>query len=148
VRDLAGEGARPRDAGPIAQVELPGGVPVWAATRHAEARKLLTDSRLVKDISTWGAWQRGEIPRTWSMIGLADSGPSMLTFDGSEHRRLRNKPAVTQNELYELPVHLGSLGSWASWPCPLLSQLRGTRAVLGGRGATRAVTAPVRTAPR
>lgn len=93
VRDLAGEGALLRDAGPLAQVELPGGVPVWAVTRHAEARKLLTDSRLVKDISTWGAWQRGEIPRTWSMIGLADPGPSMLTFDGAEHRRLRTLAA-------------------------------------------------------
>lgn len=89
VRDLPAEGARLREAGPLAAVELPGGVPVWAVTHHAEARRLLTDSRLVKDIRRWGAWQRGEIPKTWSMIGLADPGPSMLTFDGAEHRRLR-----------------------------------------------------------
>ncbi|MFF9558906.1 cytochrome P450 [Streptomyces albus] len=90
VRDLAGEGARLRAAGPVAAVELPGGVPVWAVTRHAEARRLLTDTRLVKDIAHWAAWQRGEIPSTWPLTGLADPGPSMLTFDGSEHRRLRS----------------------------------------------------------
>ncbi|NSC24772.1 cytochrome P450 [Streptomyces albus subsp. chlorinus] len=93
VRDLAGEGARLRAAGPVAPVELPGGVRVWAVTRHAEARRLLTDTRLVKNIDHWAAWQRGEIPETWPLIGLADPGPSMLTFDGPEHRRLRTLTA-------------------------------------------------------
>lgn len=93
VRDLAGEGARLRAAGPLAPVELPGGVRVWAVTHHAEARRLLTDSRLVKNIDHWAAWQRGEIPRSWPLIGLADPGPSMLTFDGPEHRRLRTLTA-------------------------------------------------------
>ncbi|MFG3259689.1 cytochrome P450 [Streptomyces sp. NPDC048172] len=93
VRGLAVEGARLRAAGPVAPVELPGGVRVWALTHHAETRKLLTDSRLVKDISHWAAWQRGEIPKTWPLIGLADPGPSMLTFDGPEHRRLRTLTA-------------------------------------------------------
>lgn len=89
VRDLVGEGARLRAAGPAARVELPGGVRVWAVTHHDEARRLLTDVRLVKDISHWDAWNRGEIPETWPLIGLANPGPSMLTFDGAEHRRLR-----------------------------------------------------------
>ncbi|MBQ1162436.1 cytochrome P450 [Streptomyces sp. A73] len=93
VRDLAGEGARLRAAGPLAPVELPGGVRVWAVTRHAEARRLLTDSRLVKNLDHWAAYQRGEIPKTWPLIGLADPGPSMLTFDGPEHRRLRTLTA-------------------------------------------------------
>ncbi|MEV7280944.1 cytochrome P450 [Streptomyces sp. NPDC093111] len=89
VSDLDGESARLRAAGPLARVVLPGGVPVWAVTRHAEARALLTDSRLVKDIGVWGAWQRGEIPLDWPLIGLANPGKSMLTVDGEEHRRLR-----------------------------------------------------------
>ncbi|GAA2092938.1 cytochrome P450 [Streptomyces albiaxialis] len=93
VRGLAVEGARLRAAGPVAPVELPGGVRAWALTHHAETRKLLTDSRLVKDIAHWAAWQRGEIPKTWPLIGLADPGPSMLTFDGPEHRRLRTLTA-------------------------------------------------------
>ncbi|MFI9376782.1 cytochrome P450 [Streptomyces parvulus] len=89
VTDLNGEGARLRAAGPLAAVELPGGVPVWAVTHHAEAKALLTDPRLVKDINVWGAWRRGEIPADWPLIGLANPGRSMLTVDGAEHRRLR-----------------------------------------------------------
>ncbi|MFV0137801.1 cytochrome P450 family protein [Streptomyces sp. HMX87] len=89
VTDLDAESARLRAAGPLAAVELPGGVPVWAVTHHAEAKALLTDPRLVKDINVWGAWQRGEIPADWPLIGLANPGRSMLTVDGAEHRRLR-----------------------------------------------------------
>ncbi|MFF0507756.1 cytochrome P450 [Streptomyces fimicarius] len=89
VRDLDGESAALRAAGPLAEVELPGGVHVYAVTRHAEARALLTDSRVVKDINVWGAWQRGEIPMDWPLIGLANPGRSMLTVDGADHRRLR-----------------------------------------------------------
>ncbi|MFF1556471.1 cytochrome P450 [Streptomyces sp. NPDC058279] len=89
VADLDAEGAELRAAGPLARVVLPGGVGVYAVTRHAEARALLTDSRLVKDINAWGAWQRGEIPADWPLIGLANPGRSMLTVDGDEHRRLR-----------------------------------------------------------
>ncbi|MEV7426255.1 cytochrome P450 [Streptomyces sp. NPDC091212] len=89
VTDLDAESAALRDAGPLARVELPGGVRCYAVTRHAEARQLLTDARLVKDIDVWGAWQRGEIPLDWPLIGLANPGRSMLTVDGEEHRRLR-----------------------------------------------------------
>ncbi|MFP3991711.1 cytochrome P450 [Streptomyces sp. E11-3] len=89
VTDLDGESARLRAAGPLAECELPGGVPVWAVTHHAEARQLLTDKRLVKDINVWGAWQRGEIPADWPLIGLANPGRSMLTVDGDDHRRMR-----------------------------------------------------------
>ncbi|GAA3841277.1 cytochrome P450 [Streptomyces phyllanthi] len=78
-----------RAAGPLAAVELPGGVPVWAVTHHAEARQLLTDPRLVKDINVWGAWRRGEIAPDWPLIGLANPSRSMLTVDGADHRRLR-----------------------------------------------------------
>ncbi|MFJ4921019.1 cytochrome P450 [Streptomyces sp. NPDC088725] len=90
VTDLAAETAALRAAGPLARVELPGGVPCYAVTHHAEARQLLTDARLVKDINVWGAWQRGEVPLDWPLIGLANPGRSMLTADGPEHRRLRS----------------------------------------------------------
>ncbi|MEU9400968.1 cytochrome P450 [Streptomyces sp. NPDC048242] len=89
VTDLDGESAALRAAGPLAAVELPGGVPVWAVTHHAEAKALLTDPRLVKDINVWSAWRRGEIPADWPLIGLANPGRSMLTVDGADHRRMR-----------------------------------------------------------
>ncbi|MFD3734390.1 cytochrome P450 [Streptomyces sp. NPDC058632] len=89
VLDLDAESAALRAAGPLARVVLPGDVPVWAVTHHAEAKKLLTDPRVVKDIDVWGAWQRGEIANDWPLIGLANPGRSMLTVDGADHRRLR-----------------------------------------------------------
>ncbi|CAL9493374.1 2-hydroxy-5-methyl-1-naphthoate 7-hydroxylase [Streptomyces sp. enrichment culture] len=89
VTDLDGESEALRAAGPLAAVMLPGDVPVWAVTHHAEAKKLLTDPRLVKDINVWGAWRRGEIAPDWPLIGLANPPRSMLTVDGADHRRLR-----------------------------------------------------------
>ncbi|MEV8550742.1 cytochrome P450 [Streptomyces glaucescens] len=104
VTDLDGESAKLRAAGPLAAVELPGGVPVWAVTRHAEAKALLTDPRLVKDINRWGAWQRGEIPADWPLIGLVNPGRSMLTVDGADHRRLRTlvAQALTPRRVEEM----------------------------------------------
>ncbi|WP_035852934.1 cytochrome P450 family protein [Kitasatospora azatica] len=89
ARDSAGEGALLRAAGPVVRVELPGGVSAWAVTEHAAARALLTDQRLVKDAAHWAAYQRGEVPKSWPLIGLAVPGPSMVTTDGEQHRRLR-----------------------------------------------------------
>lgn len=88
ARDNAAEGARLRAAGPVVPVEMMG-VRGWAITRHEEARQLLTDPRLVKNAAHWAAYQRGEIPKSWPLIGLAVPGPSMVTTDGEQHRRLR-----------------------------------------------------------
>lgn len=89
ARDSAAEGALLRAAGPVVPVTLPGGVAAWAVAQHAAARDLLTDARLVKDARHWAAYQRGEVPANWPLIGLAVPGPSMVTTDGAEHRRLR-----------------------------------------------------------
>ncbi|GHF21332.1 cytochrome P450 [Streptomyces spiralis] len=92
VRDLAGETARLVAAGPLARVDLLG-VPAWAVTRHAEARALLTDARLVKDMNAWRLWTQGVVTHDWPLIGMIDAGVSMFTTDGAEHRRLRTKTA-------------------------------------------------------
>ncbi|MEV0735251.1 cytochrome P450 [Streptomyces sp. NPDC050549] len=111
VGDLDGESARLRAAGPLAAVELPGGVPVWAVTHHAEAKQLLTDPRLVKDINVWGAWQRGEIPPDWPLIGLANPGRSMLTVDGADHRRMRTlvAQALTPRRVEQMRERIAKL---------------------------------------
>ncbi|MGW5276667.1 cytochrome P450 family protein [Streptomyces sp. NPDC004044] len=100
VQDLDGETARLRDAGPLARIELLG-VPAWTVTRHAEARQLLVDPRLVKDIDAWGLWQSGAVTHAWPLIGMIDAGRSMFTVDGEEHRRLRTKTsqAITPRRL-------------------------------------------------
>ncbi|MEV6192578.1 cytochrome P450 [Streptomyces sp. NPDC051920] len=111
VADLDGESAALRAAGPLAAVELPGGVPVWAVTHHAEARALLTDPRLVKDINVWGAWQRGEIAPDWPLIGLANPGRSMLTVDGADHRRMRTlvAQALTPRRVEQMRERIAKL---------------------------------------
>ncbi|MFJ4341324.1 cytochrome P450 [Streptomyces sp. NPDC088915] len=90
VQDLDGETARLRDAGPLARIDLLG-VPARAVTRHADARRLLVDPRLVKDLDAWGLWRSGEVTHAWPLIGMIDAGRSMFTVDGAEHRRLRAK---------------------------------------------------------
>ncbi|WP_103534411.1 cytochrome P450 [Streptomyces sp. SM11] len=90
VQDLDGETARLRDAGVLARIDLLG-VPARTVTRHAEARQLLVDPRLVKDINAWELWQSGVVTHAWPLIGMIDAGRSMFTVDGPEHRRLRTK---------------------------------------------------------
>ncbi|MFC9995803.1 cytochrome P450 [Nocardia sp. NPDC127526] len=103
VGDLAGETARLREAGALTRIELLG-VPAWTVTDHQLARRLLTDTRLVKDINSWGLWTSGVVTRQWPLIGMIDAGRSMFTVDGAEHRRLRIKTtqALTPRRLEAL----------------------------------------------
>ncbi|WP_233415931.1 cytochrome P450 [Streptomyces sp. N35] len=103
VQDLDGETARLRAAGPIVRIDLLG-VPAWTVTSQPVARRLLTDSRLVKDINRWGLFASGEVTHAWPLIGMVDVPPSMFTTDGAEHRRLRTKiaQALTARRVEEL----------------------------------------------
>ncbi|MEU3602200.1 cytochrome P450 [Streptomyces sp. NPDC006798] len=126
VRDLDGETARLRETGPFVRIDLLG-APAWTVTEHAVARRLLTDARLVKDINRWRLWQSGEIDRRWPLVGMIDTGRSMFSVDGAEHRRLRAKTAqaitarrvesmrpvvegITAELLAALPGHAGPDG--------------------------------------
>ncbi|GGZ14721.1 cytochrome P450 family protein [Streptomyces nitrosporeus] len=103
VRDLDGETELLRAGEPLARIELLG-VSVLAVTRHADARRLLLDQRLVKDLDAWGLWRSGEVTHAWPLIGMIDAGRSMFTVDGEEHRRLRTKTsqALTPRRLEEI----------------------------------------------
>ncbi|MER8041284.1 cytochrome P450 [Streptomyces sp. NPDC094032] len=92
--DRHGEHHRLLAAGPLVRVELPGGVRAWTVTRQEIAKELLTDPRFVKDITHWGAWQRGEVPEGWPLIGTVTSPRSVVTVDGADHRRLRSYTAA------------------------------------------------------
>ncbi|MFF1668125.1 cytochrome P450 [Nocardiopsis flavescens] len=90
VTDLRAERETLYAAGPLTRVELPGGGTAWAVTHHAEARALLTDPRLVKDIAHWADYQEGRIPATWPLLSTIPPTPTnLLGTDGDEHRRLR-----------------------------------------------------------
>ncbi|WP_328402400.1 cytochrome P450 family protein [Nocardia sp. NBC_00403] len=95
--DIQGESARIRARGPVALVELPGGVPAWSVTDAVVLRSLLADPRVSKDPRQhWTAYMNGEITEAWPLQPWV-AAENMFTAYGSEHRRLRKlvAPAFT-----------------------------------------------------
>lgn len=95
--DIQGESARIRARGPVAVVELPGGVPAWSATDAAVLKSLLADPRVSKDPRQhWSSFINGEITETWPLLPWV-AVDNMFTAYGADHRRLRKlvSPAFT-----------------------------------------------------
>jgi cytochrome P450 len=86
--DQHGENAALRERGPVALVELPGGLTAWAVTGHDELQALLGDARIAKNPGNWNALQEGRVPEGWPLMGLIGI-PGMTSADGEDHRRLR-----------------------------------------------------------
>lgn len=92
--DVHAEGDRLRAQGPIAQVELPGGVRAWSVVGYHMVRQVLADDRFAKDAHKhWPAFINGEIGDDFPLIGwvLMDN---MTTSDGADHARLRKLTAA------------------------------------------------------
>lgn len=94
-RDIHAEGARIRAQGPIAQVELPGGVRAWSVVGYETVRKVLADPRFAKDARKhWPAFINGDIGPDFPLIGWVMM-ENMTTSDGEDHTRLRKLVAKT-----------------------------------------------------
>ncbi|MEU3789206.1 cytochrome P450 [Streptomyces fructofermentans] len=88
-RDIHGEAARIRERGPVARVELPGGVEAWAVSSPDLLRRLLTDPRVSKDPRRhWPLWIDGRISPEWPLFTWV-AVQNMFTAYGGEHKRLR-----------------------------------------------------------
>ncbi|MFE9251042.1 cytochrome P450 [Streptomyces sp. NPDC007088] len=87
--DTHAETSRLREQGPIARVELPGGVLAWSVHSYELAKQILLDERFSKNPRrSWPAYMNGEIPRDWPMISWVVMD-NMATHDGADHARLR-----------------------------------------------------------
>ncbi|MGW6422430.1 cytochrome P450 family protein [Nocardia sp. NPDC055053] len=87
--DIQGESARIQQRGPVALVELPGGVPAWSVTDQAVLRSLLADPRVSKDPRQhWMSFINGEITEAWPLLPWV-AVDNMFTAYGPDHRRLR-----------------------------------------------------------
>ncbi|SOB85612.1 cytochrome P450 family protein [Streptomyces sp. 1331.2] len=92
-RDIHGEAARIRANGPVARIELPGGVLAWSIADQELARQALSDHRLSKDPRQhWTAFAEGRIGEDFPLIGwvLMDN---LTTRYGADHTRLRKLTA-------------------------------------------------------
>jgi 2-hydroxy-5-methyl-1-naphthoate 7-hydroxylase len=106
--DTHAESARLREQGPIALVELPGGVTSWSVHDYEIAKQILLDERFSKNPRTsWPKYVNGEIPRDWPMISWVVMD-NMATHDGENHARLRRLllKAFTTSRVEAMTPHI------------------------------------------
>ncbi|BBC32090.1 Cytochrome P450 [Streptomyces graminofaciens] len=90
-RDIHGEAARIREAGPATRVVLPGpgAVEAWAVSSPELLKRLLTDPRVSKDAKQhWPRFIAGEITPEWPLFTWV-AVSNMFTAYGADHKRLR-----------------------------------------------------------
>ncbi|MFJ3903960.1 cytochrome P450 [Streptomyces sp. NPDC090025] len=89
--DIQAETARLRDLGPIVPVELPGGLPAWAPTRHEVLRTLILDPNVSRDARRhWNLWPQYPDNPSWWWIYTWSAVDSMLATYGTQRARLRS----------------------------------------------------------
>lgn len=90
-RDIHGEAARIREAGPVTRVLFPGPhhVEAWAVSSPELLKRLLTDPRVSKDARQhWPRFMAGEITQEWPLFTWV-AVQNMFTAYGGDHKRLR-----------------------------------------------------------
>ncbi|MDW6057866.1 cytochrome P450 [Streptomyces sp. FXJ1.4098] len=88
--NLPAEVARLRRLGDIVPVQLPGGIPAWAPTRHDLLKKLILHPQVSKDPRQhWAQWPEAAIRPEWGWIMNWVGVHNMLSAYGPDHTRLR-----------------------------------------------------------
>ncbi|MFJ9610002.1 cytochrome P450 [Kitasatospora sp. NPDC101176] len=92
--------------GPVAPVELAGGVPAWLVIGYRELQLVTGQPQLFgRDSSRWNAWET--LPEDWPLKPMMAPVPSILYAEGEEHvRRSRAvTDALAEVDPYELRKH-------------------------------------------
>ncbi|WP_035797650.1 cytochrome P450 [Kitasatospora mediocidica] len=72
--------------GPVAPVELAGGVPAWLVIGYRELQLMTSQPKLFgRDSARWNAWPT--VPADWPLRPMMASVPSILYAEGAEHQR-------------------------------------------------------------
>ncbi|SDH70162.1 cytochrome P450 family protein [Nonomuraea jiangxiensis] len=70
-------------------IELPGGIPAWAVTRHDLLKELILNPLVSKDKQHWRLWSQVDSEPAWTWIKGWIGVRNMLSTYGEEHTRLR-----------------------------------------------------------
>jgi cytochrome P450 len=73
----------------VVLVELAGGIPAWAITRHDLLKKLILNPQISKDKRHWRLWPQVDSTPGWTWIKGWIEVSNMLSAYGPDHRRLR-----------------------------------------------------------
>ena len=77
--------------GPVARVELEGGVPAWLVLGYRENMEAArTPSRFTRDSRVWRDWRAGRIGADSPLVPILAWRPDCVSQDGREHQRLRS----------------------------------------------------------
>ncbi|MGW0183647.1 cytochrome P450, partial [Nocardia sp. NPDC003345] len=109
--DIQGESARLRERGPVAAVELPGGVRAWSVTDAALLEDLLAGPEVSKNATRhWPAFRDGAIGADWPLTPWV-APQNMFTAYGDDHRRLRRivAPAFTHRRTTALEPRIAEI---------------------------------------
>lgn len=76
--------------GPVAPVELEGGVPAWLVLGYRENMEASrTPARFTRDSRTWRGWEDYGVAEDHPLVPIIGWRPDVVSNDGEEHQRLR-----------------------------------------------------------
>jgi cytochrome P450 len=75
-----------REHGPVAPIQLEGGLPAWLVLGYREMYEVTSNTKLFeRDARRWRQWDR--VPENWPLKPWVAYGPKLLFTEGEEHRK-------------------------------------------------------------
>jgi cytochrome P450 len=112
-QDPQGFFARLRESRPVAPVRIPAYGRAWVVTSYEDARAVLTDPRMAKDVRRWPGGGRSRPSEATGVYA------HMLHADPPEHTRLRRlvqKPFASRRAALRPRTEEIARACWTRWP--------------------------------